>query len=167
MTDIINVEQTATTQTVTESVTPASSSISLKTAINILKTIQQNRFESVAFWGAKTAYSGVYRTAVQNGWIEDGVFVTDIPDGVDGGFLDADMQRIAIMAELLEDVLRDKLPEEEITPTDIIHATVDARIGEVMSNMDFSEILGWIDCAKDEILEQVGNALDEVLSELG
>lgn len=138
-------EEVAAQPTVpTEQADENTSYISLKTALRMLKTISQNRHEPVAFWASKAAYSGVYRAAVKNGWIEDGVFVTDIPEGVDGGFLGADMIRIALMADLLADVLSDRLPPEETAPA--IHSAdtdlkelIDAQLATSLADA-FGEI---------------------------
>ncbi len=149
----------------------AAPTISLQTAVRILRTIEQNGHEPVAFWSAKTAYSGVYQAAVKNGWIEDGVFVTDIPEGVDGGFLAADMRRISLMARLLIDVLSDRLPAEP-APTALDEA-IDRRIEERVREMldhaaleasiaeTFSEALEEIEAAKDDALAEIADALDE------
>ena len=37
----------------------AAPTISIRTAVRILRTIEQNRYEPAAFWASKTAYSGV------------------------------------------------------------------------------------------------------------
>ncbi len=164
----------------TEEVTSVvnNSSISLTTALRILATVSRNINEPTAFWASKTAYSGVYRTAVKNGWIEDGVFVTDIPEGVDGGFLAADMRRVALMAGLLSDVLYDRLPETDCvapTPTapvlsgEMIQEAVQEQIREYFSEHELDEVLGEalaeimdeLEDLKDEILEEIEAARDE------
>jgi len=144
---------------------PATPTISLQTAIRILRTIEQNRHEPVAFWASKTAYSGVYRAAVQNGWITDGVFVTDIPEGVDGGFLGADMIRISLMASLLIDVLSDQLPPEAEADTDALSDTVDRLIEErVRIMLDEAALEASIAEAFDNALEEIEAAKDDALS---
>ncbi len=157
---------------------PTATGISLTTALRILATISRNINEPTAFWASKTAYSGVYRTAVKNGWIEDGFFVTDIPEGVDGGFLAADMRRVALMAGLLSDVLSDRLPEADRAaslPTasvfsgETVHAAVQEQIREYFSEHELDEVLGEalaeildeLEAMKDEILEEIEAAKDE------
>lgn len=162
--------------------TPVSNnSISLATALRILATVSRNINEPTAFWASKTAYSGVYRTAVKNGWIEDGLFVTDIPEGVDGGFLAADMRRVALMAGLLSDVLQDQLPQDAPAPVtasvqETIDAAVQQQIRAYFSERELDEVLGEtiaqtleelesfkeeLEDLKDEILEEIESAKDE------
>lgn len=153
------------TETTTE---PVATGISLTTAMRILTTISRNINEPTAFWASKTAYSGVYRTAVKNGWIEDGFFVTDIPEGVDGGFLAADMRRVALMAGLLSDVLSDRLSESErasFQPTvsvpaqGMIHTVVQEQVREYFSEHELDAVLG---DALADTLDQLGDFKDEL-----
>ncbi len=164
------------TETTTESV---ATGISLTTALRILATISRNINEPAAFWASKTAYSGVYRTAVKSGWIEDGFFVTDIPEGVDGGFLAADMRRVALMAGLLSDVLHDQLrgedaPTSEAALAPSIQATVEKavqdQVREYFSEQELDEVLGealastleQLEAFKDELEELKDEILDEI-----
>lgn len=170
MTDMITVEQTTATADVVsheQNTSSALSGISLQTAIKILKTIRSNIGENVYFWAAKNAYSGVYRTAVANGWIQDGLFVTDIPEGVDGGFLAADMRRVALMAELLVNVLEDNLPS---APTPVggvsaeeIHALVDARVGEYLASLDLETLRDTLEETREELAETLEELKEEAL----
>lgn len=164
MTDIISTTiETSSTKTEVAAETipceasPAYDGISLKTALRILDTIAKNANEAVAFWASKTAYSGVYRTAVKNGWIVDGLFVTDIPEGVDGGFLAADMRRIALMAKLLADVLSDQLVEEQ-------PLSLSQDFAEAVENalIEMRAIKDEIDALKDEIETIKADAIDEI-----
>ncbi len=157
---------------------PTATGISLTTALRLLATISRNINEPTAFWASKTAYSGVYRTAVKNGWIEDGLFVTDIPEGVDGGFLAADMRRVALMANLLSDVLSDRLSETDgaapqpaapACTEETIRAAVQEQIREYFSEHELDAVLGdalsetldELEALKDEILEEIEAAKDE------
>ena len=163
--------------TPTEPIT-ADSGISLETAIQLLNTIARNGHEAVGFWAAKAAYSGVYRTAVKNGWIVDGLFVTDIPEGVDGGFLAADMKRIALMAQLLAQLLSDRLPAKATSApisqndTDALSETLRAVLSETIGDFadEFDGIkedaLGELEDAKEEFLAELRALKDELLGEI-
>lgn len=176
MTDIISVEPTAATEaeattatqvtTATAATVPTAQDISLQTAIKILRTIRANIGEQVYFWAAKNAYSGVYRTAVKNGWITDGLFVTDIPEGVDGGFLGADMRRVALMAELLASVLEDNLTSPAASTAGVsaeeIHAIIDARVGEYLASLDLETLRDTLVEVRDEFEDLVDEAREEI-----
>ncbi len=167
------VETVMEPHTVAETAAPT---ISLQTAIRILRTVEQNRHEPVAFWASKTAYSGVYRAAVQNGWIQDGVFVTDIPEGVDGGFLGADMIRISLMASLLIDVLSDQLPPEAepASPANAVDRVIEERLHDMIDEAAlkasiaeaFESALEAIEAAKEDALGDIEDAKYDALEEL-
>ena len=114
---------------------------------------------------------------MENGWIQDGVFVTDIPEGVDGGFLSADMARIAMMAGLLIDVLSDLLPDEPATAgssSAVDRATeerVRAIIGEEAIKASIAEtfesVLQEIHAAKEDALGDIEDAMGDIEDAIG